>query len=311
MELAVTGISSYLARTLIPLLEADESIRSITGFDLKEPRFRSDKLEFIKADVRDPELAVHMQGCDALVHLAYIVMPIRDEAKADDININGSKNVFRCAARAGVKKIVHLSSVAAYGSWPDNPALITEDVPVRGMPGFYYSRSKAAVEEFLDEFEKDHPELVITRLRPSIFVGPTINNAITAVMSARLLARLRGLENKLQLTWDEDVARAIHLALGGDFHGAYNIAGDGFITMDDMAGIRGVPCITLPYSLALWLSRITWTLRLGTLSSGWIEVTRHPIIVSNEKAKREMGWTPSCDTRGALIKLLETMPGTR
>ncbi len=311
MKLAVTGISSYLARTLFPLLEADRSIESIRGIDLKEPGFKSDKLEFVKADVRDPALESHMQGCDALVHLAFIVMPIRDESEADDININGSTNVFQCAARAGAGKIVHLSSVAAYGSWPDNPELITEEVPVRGMPGFYYSRSKAAVEEFLDGFEKDHPGIVVTRLRPSIFVGPAIDNAITSIVSSRIMTRMRGMETRLQLAWDEDVARAIHLALQGGFPGAYNIAGDGFITMDDMAGIMGVPCITLPFGVLLWMSRITWALRLGPLSAGWLEVARYPIIVSSEKAKKEMGWEPSCDTRAALIKLLDTMPQTR
>ena len=98
MRLAVTGISSYLARTLFPLLEQDPAVEEIVGLDLKPPAFQSAKLRFQRADVRDPALAGRLTGCDTLVHLAFIVMPIHDEKIADDINIAGSKNAFRAAA---------------------------------------------------------------------------------------------------------------------------------------------------------------------------------------------------------------------
>jgi nucleoside-diphosphate-sugar epimerase len=309
MKVAVTGISSYLARTVFPLLDADPALEEIRGLDLKEPSFRSAKLRFQRADVRDPGLARFLQGCDALIHMAFIVMPIRDEAMADDININGSKNVFRAAAQAGLRKIVYSSSVAAYGAWPDNPEFITEDQPIRGMPTFYYSRAKAAVELFLNEFQKEHPNLVITRLRPCIFVGPTIENAVKDLVGALIVPRFPGRNLKLQLVWDEDVAQAIHLAVRGDFPGAFNLAGDNPITMPDLAKVLGRPCLPLPFGLASAAIKILWPLHLsGQLSPGWIECIRDSIIVSSEKAKRVLGWKPSCDTAGALRRLMETLP---
>jgi len=310
MRLAVTGISSYLARTLFPLLEADSAIEEVRGLDLKDPPFNSEKLRFIRCDVRNKDLAKHLEGCDTVIHLAYIVMPIRDEKLSDDINVNGSKNVFRAAAEAGLRKIVHLSSVAAYGAWPDNPPEITEEVPVRGMPSFYYSRTKAQVELFLDEFEKEHPNLVVTRLRPCIFIGPTIDNALRNLAGGgrKVMARFRGIDNRLQFVWDEDVAQAIHLALSGDFPGAFNLAGDGSINMEEMAEVMGARLRTVPYSLALWMSKIFWALGLGPLSPGWVEVTRYSILMNTQKAKKEMGWKPTYDTAGAFQRLLETLP---
>jgi len=309
MKVAVTGISSYLARTLFPLLAADPAIEEIKGLDLKEPPFRSSKLHFHRADVRDLALARQLEECDALIHLAFIVMPIRDEAVADDINIAGSKNVFRAAEAAGVRKIVYSSSVAAYGAWPDNPEVITEDTPVRGMPGFYYSRAKAAVELFLDEFEREYPHLAITRLRPCIFVGPTIENAVKDLIGAKIVPRFPGRNLKLQLVWDQDVAQAIHLAVAGDFPGAFNLAGDGPLTMPEVAEVLGRPCFPLPFGLAYFASKALWALHLsGQLSPGWIECMRDSIIVSSEKAKRVLGWKPTCDTAGALRRLVETLP---
>lgn len=308
MRVAVTGISSYLARSLFPLLNADPSIEEIRGLDVKEPFFRSEKLSFIRCDIRDPGIAQHMKGCDTVIHLAYIVMPIRDETLADDININGSQNVFRAATTAGLNKIIHLSSVSAYGAWPDNPGIITEDHKIKGMPSFYYSRSKAEVELFLDKFEKEHYSMVVTRFRPCIFIGPAINNVIKNITNSKILVQFLNHRNLLQLVWDEDVAHAIHLALKGNFRGSFNLAGDGVITPKEMAKIMGARLLTLPYSLAYWAGKISWALKIGPLSSGWIECMRYPIIVSSQKAKTVLGWNPTFDTTSAFRRLLETLP---
>lgn len=306
MQVAVTGISSYLARSLFPLLESDPGVGKIVGLDVKPPALKSDKLDFVECDIRHPHLKNHLEGCDALIHLAFIVMPIHDEVLTDDININGSKNVFLAAAAAGVRKLVHLSSVASYGAWPDNPDVIHEDVPVRGMPDFYYSRAKAELETYLDEFEKRNPEMVITRLRPCIFIGPTIDNAIRDIVQTKIFPK-NSEKTRLQLVWDEDVAHAIHIALKGDYHGAYNLAGDGYLTNERMAEILGARQIYVPYKFQYWFIKLLWGLRLVKISPGWVDVARYPIVVSTEKAKKELGWQPTYDTEGAFRKLVSEL----
>ncbi len=306
MQVAVTGISSYLARSLFPLLDNDPNVEKVVGLDVKPPSLQSDKLDFIECDIRHPQLKEHLSGCDALIHLAFIVMPIRDEVLTDDININGSKNVFLAAAAAGARKLVHLSSIASYGAWPDNPDVIHEDVPVRGMPEFYYSRAKAELEIYLDDFEKKHPDMVITRLRPCIFIGPTIDNAIRDIVQTKVFPK-NSEKSRLQLVWDEDVAQAIHLALKDDFHGAYNLAGDGYLTNEKMAEILGARQVYVPYRFQYWLIKLLWGLKLVKISPGWVDVSRYPIVVNTEKAKKELGWRPSYDTDGALRQLVSEL----
>jgi UDP-glucose 4-epimerase len=308
MKIAFTGSSSYLAGVLLPMLEAEPAVEEIIGLDLKPREEKFKKLRWVKRDIRDAEIEKDMQGCDVLVHLAYIVMPLRKTETALEINIEGSKNVFQAAAKAGIKKIVYTSSCAAYGAWPDNPALIKEDQPLRGMPNFYYSWSKAKVEEFLNGFEKDHPQMVITRLRPPIFLGPSINNMMRDALDAPLGVRLMDREAKGQFAWDEDIAQALFLAIKNDFHGAFNVAGDGYLTDEEMMKMMGKLSVPIPFKLAYWGIWLLWNLHIAKqFAPGWVLVMGDPIVMDSTKAKKVMGWKPRYDTRQAFAKFIEEM----
>lgn len=306
MKIAFTGSSSYLAGVLLPLLEAEPEVKEIVGLDLKPREDNFKKLRWVNRDIRDPEIYKDMQGCDVLVHMAYIVMPLRSTKTALEINIEGSKNVFNAAAKAGVRKIVYTSSCAAYGAWPDNPDPIKEDQPVRGMPNFYYSWSKAKVEEFLNGFEKEHPKIIITRLRPPIFLGPNINNMMRDVNSSPVGIRIFDRNCKAQFAWDEDIAQALYLAIKNDHHGAFNVSGDGFLANDEMNQMLGKITIPLPFFMAYAGVWLLWNLRLAKmLAPGWVSVMADPIIMDCAKAKTVMGWKPKYDSRAALARFLD------
>lgn len=304
MKVAVTGAAGYLGKVLLPFLEKSDSIGSIVAIDVVEPP-KTKKMTFSKRDVRDPGIFHDLEGCDAVVHLAFIVMPIHGEKEMDSINIEGSRNVFTQAAAVGIKKIVHLSSVASYGSWADNPNPLYEHSPLRPMKQFYYSRTKGAVEAFLDTFEPAHKDIVVTRLRPCIFVGPKINNLMTDLMKAQKAPTFKGYKSLMQFVWDEDVVQGIMLALEKDARGAFNLAGDNPITMEEMARIAGAQVVEIPYAVAYWSTKILWALHLHKMShAGWIEVSRYPIVVNCDKAKQELGWKPSLDSSGAIERFV-------
>jgi UDP-glucose 4-epimerase len=309
MKIAITGITGYLGQILCKRLEKDKGIKKIIGIDIKEPP-ASKKLIFIKRDIRDKALQADLKGCDVLVHLAFVVMPIRkSDAVIDSINVDGSKNVFRAAAEAGIKKIIYTSSVASYGSWPDNPVPITEDWPRRPQKDSYYARTKAIVEHFLDEFEKKHPDIAIVRLRPHIFVGPTVNNLTNEWFSQKILAAIKGSKQYLQLVWDEDVVDAIYLSLKKEVRGAFNIAPDDWLDLHEVAKILNRPVITVPFGVAYVIVKAAWALHLlKFFHPDWLTGTRYPIVADNSKAKKELGWKPTKTTR-ELVKQLPEMIG--
>ena len=125
------------------------------------------KVEWRSADVAADDLTPHLDGADAVVHLAWAIQPSHDEATMERTNVEGSRRVFAAVAAAGVPALVHASSVGAYSPGPkDEP--VAESWPTGGIPSSAYSRHKATVERLLDATELANPALRVVRLRPGL-----------------------------------------------------------------------------------------------------------------------------------------------
>src|SRR5687767_775713 len=97
---------------------------------------------YVHQDVRNRagiEELLSRHEIDALIHLAFLLNPIRDEARMYDVDVNGTQAVLQAAGQVGTKQVLVTSSATAYGAFPDNPKPIAEDWPVRGAPDFSYA----------------------------------------------------------------------------------------------------------------------------------------------------------------------------
>ncbi|MDD5224922.1 MAG: NAD-dependent epimerase/dehydratase family protein [bacterium] len=307
MRVAITGVSGYLGQLVARELDADPAVEQILGLDLVPSKFSSPRFSFARADVLTADFQKLLRGTDVFIHLAFIVTPPDKKlaARIDQINVEGSRRAFREAARAGVTRIIYSSSIAAYGAHPDNPEFLREDAPLRPNPDWYYSRTKGAVEKFLDEFQSEQPGLRIIRFRPSIFLGPTLTNPMTNLYTSRVLADLNpGL--KVAFTWDADVASAFRPALRHEKSDSFNLSGDGPLTTGELGRLLRKPVLRLPPRLALPPLRAA--ARLGLLSREqfeWVESgTRGSITVSTEKARKTLGWQPRFDSAGAVLEFV-------
>ncbi|WP_430297212.1 NAD-dependent epimerase/dehydratase family protein [Sinomonas sp. B1-1] len=108
-----------------------------------------------------------LAGCDAVVHLAWVIQPNHREEELRRVNVDGSARVFDAAAQAGVKHLAYASSVGAYSPGPKDRR-VDESWPTGGLHTSHYSRQKADVERILDRFEADHPEIAVARLRSGL-----------------------------------------------------------------------------------------------------------------------------------------------
>jgi len=304
---AITGVSGYLGQALLPYLEQDAEIDRVIGIDIQPPESHTeDKLLFHQLDVREAKVEQALAGADVLVHLAFVLMRRHgdDEREIDEINIDGSRRVFEAAARQGVRKLIFTSSVVAYGLHPDNPVPLTEESPLRPNPGLYYSRAKAAVEGYLDAFESEHPEIVVTRLRPCTVVGPRADPAQMAALTSPTAVLVRGADPPYQLLHEEDLARALYLAIRRDIPGIYNVTSDEPRTLRQLARSRpGVRVIALPYWAVRGLMWLIWRLGRAPFAPEWVDLSCYPLVASNEKLKG-LGWAPQYTTAEALEALL-------
>ena len=281
--IAITGCSGYVGSRLVERLAADDSVATVLGFDVRPPRARHPKLVFDEIDVRSPALAARLDGVDCLVHLAFVMDPIRDEEKMRDVNVNGSQNVFKSAGRAGVPRVVYTSSATVYGAHPDNEVPLTEESPLRANLDFSYAAHKLEVEYVLREFRDEFPDTHVVVLRPAIVFGPHADSAWSHLLEQPLLFGVAGHSPPLQLVHEDDVGRALNWAISTPESGAFNLAAPGWLQADEALDLSGRRVRYLPEPLAFALAERTWQLGFSEVPAGYLHYAMHPWVVSTDK----------------------------
>ncbi len=180
MRVLITGAGGTVGRQLVRALEQEHELRLGDVQPLDDPRF-------VSCDVTDPQ-QVHraMEGIDAVVHLA-IATGFEGDYEGDafnqrrfDVNVKGTWNVLNAAARAGVKRVVHTSSIMVVWGYPPGEGVASDAPP---KPEGTYATTKllaeilceqAALQEGLSivclriakPVDTDDPALKTRRLRP-------------------------------------------------------------------------------------------------------------------------------------------------
>ena len=282
---AVTGASGYLGGRLVERLCSEEGVARVLGFDRRQGPFSHPKYVFDSVDVRDEALAARLDGVDVVVHLAFIMDPIHDEDMMRDVNVNGSQNVFRCAGKAGVRKIVYTSSAVAYGAHPNNPPLMTEDSPLRANLDFSYAAHKLEVEYVAREFADEYPDVLMTIFRPAIVFGPHVDNAWSHLFETPFFLAIKGYDIKLQFVHEDDVLAALTKAVFEDLAGAYNLAPDGWLDLAEMLSIVGRKRLDIPENVVFPAMERMWDMGLTEGPAGMVHYGMHPWLVDNSKLK--------------------------
>lgn len=322
LTVAVTGPTGEIGLPLMAELEGDPAVGAVRGMARRpfDPVSEGwEKASYRRGDILDRgSLAALFDGVDVAVHLAFAIFGDREESRR--INLEGSRNVFEAAIDAGVRRLVYASSVAAYGFHPGNPRPLAEEVPPRGSESFYYSAQKAELEATLDSLLSGS-EVDAYVFRPCIVAGPRATMLIEKVVEgARLGDPLpvlrRGLGRlplpgpvlpdvgaPIQLVHHDDVARALAAAIAGKGEpGAYNLAGEGELSIGDVAralGWRTIPVPDAAVGLGASLAK-----RLSFLSPQleWAAALRVPVLMDTSKARTELGWSPRFDAEETLVQ---------
>ena len=322
LTVAVTGPTGEIGLPLLAELERDPRVGAVHGmarrpFDPAGQGWR--KVVYRRGDILDRgSLAALFDGVDVVVHLAFAIFGGREETHR--VNLEGSRNVFEVAAAAGVERLVHASSVAAYGFHPENPQPLTEEVPARGSESFYYSAQKAELESTLDDV------LLASGVdayvfRPCVVAGPRATMLIAKTVEGvrlgdplpaarRALGRLPLAKPVLpdpgvpiQLVHHDDVARALAAAIAGEGEpGAYNLAGEGEISVGDIAGALGWRSVPVPGPAVGLGAGLARRLSFLTPHFDWVTAVRTPVLMDTRKARRELGWEPRFDAAETLLQ---------
>lgn len=318
MRIVVTGASGNVGTSVLEALGQEPAVEKVVGLARRVPEVEMPKVEWIAADVVEDTLEPIFDGADAVIHLAWAIQPGRDESVTERINVEGSRRVFEATAAAKVPALVHASSVGAYSPGPKQRR-VDESWAVEGIRTSFYSRHKAACDSLLDELEIRAPELRIVRLRPGLifkseaaseirrlFAGPFLPGFLVQKRFVPLIPRVPRL--RFQAVDSRDVGAAYRQAVLRDVHGAFNIAAEPEIRVEELCEFFGARSFPLPAGVLRGAASLTWKLRLQPTPPGWLDLALGVPSMDTTRAREELGWEPTVSSLDALKDLLQ---GTR
>ncbi len=299
----VTGASGYLGRQAVRRLTESGARWRVTAADVRDPQAdeRLPGVEYLVRDVRDAALSddLAQRRPRTVVHLASIVNPggpARREFERT-VDVDGTRNVVQACLAAGVQQLIVTSSGAAYGYHADNPVPLREDDLLRGNPEFAYADHKRQIEELLAEARRRRPRLKQLVFRPGTILGARTDNQITRLFRGRLVMGLWGYETPFVFIWDQDVVECIVQGIDRLAEGVFNLAGDGTLTLREMANIMRKPYLPVPVMI---LRAALWTLQRLRFSPHGPEQAlflQYRPVLANDRLKSDFGYTPRKTSR--------------
>ena len=149
-----------------------------------------------------------------------------------------------------------------------------------------------------------HPEVETVILRPVNIVGPTVRNAPSNYLRLERPITVMGFDPMVQLIHEEDVARALVLALKPGVRGVYNLTGPGEVPLSSIMKELGRRPIPLPNVLLRPVVRRLFAAKLVSFPPEELDHLQYLCVVDGSLAAREMGWAPRYTLRETIRSVL-------
>jgi nucleoside-diphosphate-sugar epimerase len=318
MRIVVLGASGNAGTAVLRALEPEPRVEEIVAVARRPPAaWPSAKTTWQALDIAADPLVGLLRGADAVVHLAWLIQPARDQQRCHAVNVGGSERVLDAVASAGVPALVYASSVGAYSRGPKD-RLVDESWPTGGTPSSFYARHKAAVERLLDRFEAEHPEVRVVRLRPGLifqrgagseirrlFAGPFLPGALVSPRRIPVVPRHPRL--RFQAVHADDVADAYRRAIVGDARGAFNIAADPILDGEQLGRLLDARAVPVPAPALRAAAATAFALRITPTPPGWVDMALAVPLMDTTRAREVLGWQPGHGAGDTLLELLDGM----
>lgn len=301
----VTGGAGYFGTTLIDALRARGA--TVRVLDLAPDPALPDDVEYLRADIRDR--AAVAQACRevAAIHHCVAQVPLaRDRALFVSVNADGTRVLLDEARRAGVRKVVHLSSSAVYGVPARNP--VTADTPPR--PREAYGRAKLDAEHECARAVADGLDVTIVRPRTILGHGRLgiFQILFEWVRSGLNVPVLGDGSNLYQFVHAADLADACLRAADARGPATFNIGAARFGSMRETlealvahAG-TGSRVVSLPKAPAVAAMKISSMLRLSPLAPYHWLMYGESMYFDVAPPRTALGWEPRYSNAEMMIE---------
>lgn len=306
-RVVVTGSAGVLGGNLARYLATRG--HDVVGVDLHAPTNPDPGWRQRTGDVRDTALMSELAaGADAVVHCA-AALPSYPAEQIRDVIVGGTRSVLAAARRAGVGRVVHISSTAVYGL----PAFVPTPEDHPREPVDVYGRAKAAAEEVAEKFRADG--LCVAILRPKTFLGPGRMGLFAMLFEwaeeGRNFPVLGSGAVRIQMLAIADLVAAVAGVLSAPrdvANDTYNLAAAEFGTLRedfqavlDAAG-HGKRVVSLPARPALAVLRLLERARLSPVYGRLLHKLLADSYVSIDKARERLAFRPQLSNRDAILR---------
>jgi UDP-glucose 4-epimerase len=300
----ITGVSRYLGGRLATLLQQQPDIERVIGVDTVPPHANLGRTEFVRADIRNPLIAkvIASAEVDTVVHMNVIATPLGAGGRTamKEINVIGTMQLLAaCQKSPSVRKLVVKSTTAVYGSSSRDPALFTEDLEPRAVPRSGYGKDAVEVEGYVRGFGRRRPDVHLTVLRFTNFIGPRIDSLLTRYFLLPVVPSVLGFDPRIQLCHEDDGIDILLRATLEDHAGIYNVGGDGVLLLSQAVRRAGKLAVPVPGPAVSFVGGLFRSAGLVDFSPEQMRFLAHGRVVDASRVQATFGWKPKWSTLSA------------
>jgi dihydroflavonol-4-reductase len=315
MVLVTGGTGLVGAHLLIHLLEKGENVRALYRnlestqktkalFSLYQKNGLYDSIQWIQGDILDiPTLENVFQGIEHVYHCAAMIsFDPKEEDLVRKTNIEGTANIVNFCLANNIKKLCHVSSIAALGDLPEHEFIITEETEWNPeKPHSDYAISKYGAEMEIWRGLQEGLQVVI--VNPGVIIGPGFWNQGSGELFTKVKNGLafytKGLTGFVAVS---DVVNIMHQLMGSSIHGerftliSQNIVFQDFLySIADGLNVKRPKYHASPFMMNV-LSKLDWVAsnvfgQKRQLSKASARSSYTTDLYSNEKIKNALNIT--------------------
>lgn len=314
--IAITGATGHIGTAAIPML-IGKGYRLRALVYTQQPSFDSMDIATVQGSLFDTDsLNRLVAGCQVVIHCAgRISLNSNRDPSVYETNVNGTKNVFKAAQQAGVKRFIYISSIHAYNQTNGN-GLLDEESGYCPKNAPQYDQSKRDAQQFVLQNARNGMEVVV--LNPTAVIGPfdhkpsALGQAIMDIYNKKVPVLISGGFDFCDV---RDVAAAIVSAVERGRSGEAYLLGGKWHSLGDLQkiilGIKGDKKL-LPV-LPAWTGYLglPFAILMAVMKKQEPLYTKESIVavqhghknISSRKAAAELGYSskPLQDTIGDTI----------